>query len=143
MDSYMRDNPRMSEIIKRNMSERLNKLMSKDPNMDTIPKVAAKSGVSYGTVRRIRNAEPNQPSIANVEAVAKAFGLTLIEFVSDPNDTLAITEQERQLIADLRCLSPEDAQQVVYGVKHIANLRRLTNRAKLIEIPQDDQSKAV
>jgi transcriptional regulator with XRE-family HTH domain len=142
MDSYMNDNSRMSEITKRNMSERLNKLMSENPSMDTIKKVASRSGVSFGTVRRIRNAEPNDPSIAHVEAVAKAFGLSLIEFVSAPNEG-QITEQERQLIADLRCLSPEDAQQVVYGVKSIANLRRLTNRAKLIEIQPDDQSKAV
>ena len=118
MDFYMDDNSRMSEITKRNMSERLNKLMSENPSMDTIKKVAARSGVSFGTVRRIRNAEPNDPSIAHVEAVAKAFGLSLVEFVSAPNEGRGITEQERQLIADLRCLSPEDAQQVMYAVRY-------------------------
>ena len=93
MDSYMNDNSRMSKITKRNMSERLNKLMSENPSMDTIKKVAARSGVSFGTVRRIRNAEPNDPSIAHVEAVAKAFGLSLFAGKRLADDAWLFVEQ--------------------------------------------------
>lgn len=73
----------MGQQTRDNMAARLNHLMSKTPALDTNEKLAARSGASYGTVRRIRKAEPIDVSIGHVEDVAKCFGLTLAEFVSD------------------------------------------------------------
>lgn len=139
----MIDNPHMSDAIKQNMSARLNKLMKDTPSMNTIKKVAVKSGVSYGTVRRIRVNEPIDPSIGNVESLAESFGLSLIEFVSAYDEQTELTEQERLLIKNIRSLSPEDAADKMKDIAKLAMLTKAVGRANLIQSLPDDQSKAV
>ena len=46
--------------------------MEATPSMNTIRKVSDRSGVGFGTVRRIRNGDGN-PTIANLVDIAKAF----------------------------------------------------------------------
>lgn len=54
--------------------------MERTPHLDTLKKVAAKSGVGYGTVQRASRAEA-AVTIDNIEAIAAAFGLTLDQFL--------------------------------------------------------------
>lgn len=61
-------------------ADRLTLLMGRTPHLDTLKKVAAKSGVGYGTVQRVSRAEASV-TIDNIEAIAAAFGLTLDEFL--------------------------------------------------------------
>lgn len=46
--------------------------MADNPDLDTIKKVAARSGVGFGTVRRTKNGEGN-PTITNLADIARAF----------------------------------------------------------------------
>ena len=62
----------------------------------------AKSGVSYGTVRRVRKAEPTDVQIGHVEAIAECFGMTLLEFVADFDESTELLPEERAIIADMR-----------------------------------------
>ncbi len=74
----MPDNMYMGDKTRQIMSMRLTYLMGVTPSLDTNEKLAAKSGVSYGTVRRVRKAEPTDVQIGHVEAIAGCFGLNCI-----------------------------------------------------------------
>ena len=66
------------------MAERLDHLMRVTPSLDTLKKISAKAEVGYGTVRRIKKADDTDVSISNVEKIAACFGLSVIEFISQP-----------------------------------------------------------
>lgn len=123
----------MSERTKQNMARRLNHLMGITPGLDTLKKIAARSGVGYGTVRRITTADDVDVSIGNVEAVAQAYGLTLIEFVSDFDEAKELTTDERQLVANLRALPVEDAQSYSKQIAKMAMLHKASQSANQIK----------
>ena len=56
------------ELIKANLGA----WMESTPSLNTIRKVSDRSGVGFGTVRRIRNGDGN-PTIENLVDIAKAF----------------------------------------------------------------------
>ncbi len=58
----------MSDETRLNMSARMQRLMRESAGLDTNEKVAERSGVSYGTVRRIRVGDVTDPQISKVEA---------------------------------------------------------------------------
>ena len=94
----------MPENVQKLMSDRLTELMEKTPSLNTLKKLSAKSGVGYGTIRRIRNGDETDPSIGNVQAIAEAFGMSLAEFLSpEPesgSDEAAMLAAFRQLNAE-------------------------------------------
>lgn len=59
-------------IIQR-IATNLTAWMDASTDHDTIDKVAAKSGVGFGTVRRIKKGEGN-PTVTNIDDIAKVFG---------------------------------------------------------------------
>ena len=107
------DNPYMD--ISERIARRLTHWMATSPDMDTLKKVAARSKTSYGTVQRMR-AGNNNITIANLEAVAKAFGHSLAE-LTDADDSptadqtraeyATLHQIERDLVTWYRHTSPE------------------------------------
>lgn len=57
--------------------------MDQSPNLNTLKKVVAKSGVGFGTVQRARNGDGNT-TIKNLTAIAKAFGRNIEELLRAP-----------------------------------------------------------
>lgn len=133
----MTENIYMSERTKRNMAERLQKLMRDTPGLDTLEKVAEKSGVSYGTVRRIRMAADNDVQIGHVESVANAFRLSLVEFVSDFDERAELSADERELVANLRCLHNDDRAGFRQQIARMAMLQKANAMISAIEQAQE------
>lgn len=67
--------------IKSVVAQNISKLMAESRSLDTIKKVAARSGIGAETVRRARNGEGNI-TVDNLTAVAKAFGVDITYMVS-------------------------------------------------------------
>jgi transcriptional regulator with XRE-family HTH domain len=132
----------MSEKTKQNMAKRLNYLMGVTPGLDTLKKISARSGVGYGTVRRITTADDVDVSIGNVEAVAQAYGLTLIEFVSDFDEAKEMTSDERAMIADLRSLPAEDAQSYIKQIAKMAMLHKASQTVSQLKQSKTDLSQS-
>lgn len=71
MDFCNGDNPNMD--ISKQIAATLAAWMATHPSLDTIKKVATKSGVGFGTVQRVGAGEGNV-TVQNLAAIAKAFG---------------------------------------------------------------------
>lgn len=110
----MDKNSPMGERTRQIMSKRLKALMANHAELTTLKKVAAKSGVGYGTVRRIREAAETDVSIGNVEDVAKVFGLSLLEFISDTDARTenGLTEEARQFAQRFQALPLDKRMEV-------------------------------
>lgn len=139
----MQENSPINDKTKLSMSRRLRYLMDRTASYDTIEKVAAKSGVSFGTVRRVLNAEPTDPQISKIEAIAAVFGVSVSEFVSDFDEKTELTAEERKMIRNMRVLSSDDAAAKMRDIARLAMLTIATDRGLLIQQNQSDQSKAV
>jgi transcriptional regulator with XRE-family HTH domain len=71
----------------------LSRWMLDNPNLNTLKKVSARSGVGFGTVRRCKNAEGN-PTIANLVDIARAFGKSLDDLLRLPDGTTRLMTSE-------------------------------------------------
>lgn len=126
----MREYPHMGDTTRKIMADRLNALMKATPALDTNEKLASKSKVSYGTVRRIRKAEPIDVSIGNVEDVAACFGLSLAEFVSgDLNDQQRIASIYMQLTPARKAA----AEQALLGFLALDKAEQAARSARLYD----------
>lgn len=67
------------------IASNLDTWMTSTPNLDTLKKVAARSGVGFGTVQRARNGDGNT-TIKNLTAIAKAFNRSIEELLRSPTD---------------------------------------------------------
>lgn len=65
----------MGDKTRRVLAANLNALMKKAPGLRTIPQLNARSGVSTGTIDRIRRAAVSA-GVDNLDALADAFGVT-------------------------------------------------------------------
>lgn len=70
--------------IKRTIADNVAAWMAESPTLDTLKKLATRSGVSFGTIQRVRNAEVNL-TVENLVAIASAFGRTAAELVTPPD----------------------------------------------------------
>ena len=72
----------------------------------TIDELAEKSGVPKSTINKIIGGTTKAPTLENVKSIAKALGVRLADFDSEPElaDMFSITEQE--LIKKYRLLDP-------------------------------------
>lgn len=113
LDFFIMQNLEMTTKLKKLMADRLTTLMRVDPNLDTLEKVAAKSGVSYGSVRRVKVADEGDVSISSIERIAAAFGLTLAEFIGQPG-SIELTPLEMSLLTSFRKLSDKDKAEVMF-----------------------------
>lgn len=73
----------------------------------TIDELADKSGVPKSTINKIIGGTTKAPTLENVKAIAKALGVRLADFDSEPElaDMFSITEQD--IIKKYRLLAPE------------------------------------
>jgi transcriptional regulator with XRE-family HTH domain len=83
------------------IAENLSAWMDESPNLDTLKKVAAKSGVGFGTVRRARNGDGNT-TIKNLTAIAKAFGRSIEDLLRAP-----MTYATGGIVTDLPASQPK------------------------------------
>lgn len=65
------------------IASNLDTWMASTPNLDTLKKVAARSGVGFGTVQRARNGDGNT-TIKNLMAIAKAFDRSIEDLLRAP-----------------------------------------------------------
>ena len=61
-------------------------------------KLAKESGLSRSTVANMFNRN-NAPTLPTLEAVCKAFGITLAQFFSEGDDPATLTEEQRILFS--------------------------------------------
>ena len=89
------------------ISVQLQKLM-KAHGIENRNQLPAKSGIPQSTLSTIFN-DVHKPSVATIELICNYFGLTLAEFLSDPETGAfyPLTEKERELIAYWNGLSEE------------------------------------
>lgn len=73
------NNPHMD--ISKTISENLTAWMATTPSLDTFKKVAAKSGVGFGTVQRAKNGDGNI-TVEKLAAIAAAFGRSPSDLVT-------------------------------------------------------------
>ena len=110
------------------MAERMDHLMRMNPALDTLKKIEAKSGVSYGSVRRVRVADEVDVAISQLEKIANAFGLSLIEFMSDPNTDGGLSTDEILLLQKFRELEdPKDKNEVLFIVSNKVAFSKMKN----------------
>lgn len=112
--------------VKQIMAERMEHLMRMTPALDTLKKVEAKSGVSYGSVRRVRVADEVDVSISQLEKIAHAFGLSLTEFMSDPGSNNGMSADEIILLQKFRELDDKkDRDEVLFLVSNKVAFSRM------------------
>lgn len=75
------DNPAMTLI--ETIALNLTAWMSATPGLRTIKAVSSKSGVGFGTVRRMKGGTGN-PTVQNLQEVAKVFDRSVIDLMREP-----------------------------------------------------------
>lgn len=85
MDLCFSNNPCMD--IAKLISDNLTAWMAATPSLDTFKKVAAKSGVGFGTVQRAKNGDGNI-TVERLTAIAAAFGRQPAELITSPSDAI-------------------------------------------------------
>lgn len=114
--------------VKQIMAERMDHLMRMNPALDTLKKIEAKSGVSYGSVRRVRVADEVDVAISQLEKIANVFGLSLTEFMSDPSENGGLSTDEMLLLQKFRELEdPKDKNEVLFIVSNKVAFSKMKN----------------
>lgn len=69
-------------------------------------RLAMESGLSHSTVSNMfkRN---NAPTIPTLEAICKAFGITLSQFFAEGEEAVILTDEQREIFATWSLLSPK------------------------------------
>ena len=84
----------------------------------TNEQLAAKSGISFGTLNKILGSETKDPSISNIIKLKNALGLSQdYLFGTSESDAQTFTEDEQELISDFRKLNAEGKAAAVGAVK--------------------------
>lgn len=75
------------------ISANLDAWMRDHPTLDTLKKVSGRSGVGFGTVRRVKNGDGN-PTINNLYDIARVFGRTVEDLIRPPTGGDAVSAAE-------------------------------------------------
>ena len=69
-------------------------------------RLAMESGLAHSTVSNMfkRN---NAPTIPTLEAICKAFGITLSQFFAEGEEAVILTDEQREIFATWSLLSPK------------------------------------
>lgn len=115
MDLFFCDHPSMD--ITATIAANLSRWMEAHPALNTLKKLASKSGVGFGTVQRAKNGSGNV-TIQNLDAIATAFGRRTIDLLAIPRSdydtqsivTIATAQEpnpdEVELVAGFRVADP-------------------------------------
>lgn len=139
MDYFLSHNPNMDilQIIAAN----LNDWMRDHPRFSTIKSLASASGVGFGTVRRIKNGDGN-PTVSNLEAIARAFRRSAIDLMTDHSKAYAPVEpfplkahepnkDERDLMRGFIDASPEVREIMLDMARRSSQKRDFSGRSEL------------
>lgn len=69
-------------------------------------RLAKESGLSHSTVTNMFNRN-NAPTLPTLDAVCRAFGITLAQFFSEGNEPNSLTEEQQKLFSRWSSLSEE------------------------------------
>lgn len=72
-------------------------------------RLAKESGLSHSTVTNMFNRN-NAPTLPTLEAVCRAFGITLAQFFSEGNDPNSLTEEQQKLFSRWSTLTDEQRE---------------------------------
>lgn len=97
-----------------NAQKRIRKLM--DERGWTDYRLAKEANLSHSTVTNMFNRN-NAPTLPTLEAVCKAFGITLAQFFSEDNE--ALTEEQQLLISRWSTLNDEQKRILLELMKAI------------------------
>ena len=89
------------------LSTNLRALMAARPDLDTLPKITARSGVSNGTLDRIRRAAVST-RVDELDKLGRAFGIEAWELLR-PHGHAALSPLARLLAAHLDRAAPDAA----------------------------------
>lgn len=82
----------------------------------TIYELAKNAGVSPTTIYNWRD-RLSSPSLALLDAVCSAFGISVISFLSDGDEPIPLTEEEKTLVHLWEALSAEQRKSVISLMK--------------------------
>ena len=80
-------------------------------------RLAKESGLAHSTIANIFSRN-NLPTLPTLEAVCKAFGITLAQFFTDGDSPSLFTEEQKQLLAKWSTLSDDQKKALL----HLMNL---------------------
>ena len=69
-------------------------------------RLAKEANLSHSTVSKMFNRN-NAPTLPTIEAVCRAFGLTLVQFFSEGDSPAELTEEQRNLFANWSTMTDE------------------------------------
>ena len=97
-----------------NAQKRIRELM--DEHNWTEYRLAKECGLSQATISNLfrRN---NSPSISTLEAICKAFDISLAQFFCETNTLVALSEEQKQLFDAWITLTPEKKQILLELIK--------------------------
>lgn len=76
-------------------------------------RLAKESGLSHSTVANMFNRN-NAPTLPTLEAVCKAFGITLAQFFSEGNGPAELTEEQSALFSKWSTLTEEQKDALLH-----------------------------
>lgn len=114
MDYFLMDNPDMD--IKKVIAENLNNWMEGHPRFSTIKPLAVASGVSFGTIQRVKKGEVNL-TVEKVEAIAHAFRRDAIDLMKDSATHYAQRQPVSLHVAENTTEPPSDEREILQGYR--------------------------
>ena len=117
--------------------ERLRRRIESDPDL-TPAGLAVKAGLDNSAIRGLLTGKAKNPRWDTVEAICRALGTTVAEFMSDPE-----TEEERRILRLLAQLTVEEQLRLLgYGDRLLEEQDRAPAPAPRVDPPDPDPSPA-
>ena len=82
----------------------------------TIYKLAEKAGISKSTLYNWRDRH-SIPSLMVLDSLCGALGITIIDFLLDGDELMALTEEQKTLLDELGSLSSEKRKELINLIK--------------------------
>jgi DNA-binding phage protein len=122
MGIHLWDSMHMNKMqpSKKFASDNLTKLMAKKAELDTLDKVAAKSGLGRGTIDRMKKAQ-TAITLDTLDDVAKAFKLHPWQLIQPDLGMYVIVanQQEQELLAEFRAMSANAKNALLMSAKSL------------------------
>lgn len=81
-------------------------------------RLAKEANLSHSTVTNMFNRN-NVPTLPTLEAICKAFGITLAQFFSDGNTTAELTDEQHMLFSKWSTLSKAQKEALLHLINSI------------------------
>lgn len=126
----------ITKVIALNLSN----WMENHPTLGTLKKVAAASGVGFGTIQRIINNEGN-PTVKNIAAIAHAFRRKPTDLMTPPPEIYEFSTSTVLSAQEMKA----DEYQVLEGYRHGSDetrdlMRTLASRSVEVFVPHSEKN---